>query len=238
MLEVLFENEDFIAISKPSGVIVHPWKECSDETSLLYLLKEQTGRYIYPVHRLDRAVSGVIVFAFSSEAARLLKESLESEITQKIYLSLCMRELHSPVVNEYELFNQSRTKKQPARTGIIPLQTDGKVTLCKARIYTGRYHQIRRHFSAMGHHLIGDTKYGKGNINRYFRSEYGLHRLFLHCAGLKIQVKSQEYTFVVEPPEDLLNTIKAIGFNQVNLDDLFNDDFTNLPIFSKRSSQS
>lgn len=235
-LEVLFENDDFIAIKKPSGVIVHPWKECSDETSLLYMLKEQTGKYIYPVHRLDRAVSGVIVFAYSSYAARLLKEALESDETQKIYLALCMRELKKPIVNEYELFNQSRTKKQSARTGIVPLQTNGSVTLCKARIYTGRYHQIRRHFSAMGHHLIGDTKYGKGNTNRYFRSEFNLHRLFLHCLGLKFTFKDEHYQFIAAPTSELVETIKGLGFLEVSSKSVFDADFSNLPIFSKRLS--
>ena len=235
-LEVLFENDDFIAVNKPSGVIVHPWVECSDETSLLYMLKEQTGKYIYPVHRLDRAVSGVIIFAYSSDAARLLKVSLEQVDTQKIYLALCMRELKKPVINEYELFNQRRTKKQSAKTGIIPLQTNGHVTLCKARIFTGRYHQIRRHFSSMGHHLVGDTKYGKGNVNRYFRAEYNLHRLFLHCSGLMFNFKGVMYKFTTRPSNDLVETIAGLGFREIDLENIFKSDFSSLTVFSKRLS--
>lgn len=235
-IEILYQDENFVAVNKPSGVIVHPWSECADTTSLLYIVKEATGKWVYPVHRLDRPVSGVILFAFSSDAAKKLKEALESSLTQKIYISLCMHEIKKPICNTYELFNQTRTKKQEAKTSIIPIDSNQKVTLSKVRIYTGRYHQIRRHFSSMGNHLIGDTKYGKGNINRLFRQEYDLHRLFLHCIGLKLSVFGENYEFFVDTPGDLGSVIEKLGFKKVLKDDVFGDQFENLPTFSKRLS--
>jgi tRNA pseudouridine65 synthase len=235
-LKIIYQDENFIAINKPSGIIVHPWSECADDTSLMYQVKEITGKWIYPVHRLDRPVSGVILFAFSPESARHLKESLENNNTHKIYISLCMHEFKNPVCNTYELFNQARTKKQQAKTGIIPIETSQNVTLSKVRIFTGRYHQIRRHFSSMGHHLVGDTKYGKGNINRYFREKYNLHRLFLHCVGLKITIFGNDFEFKAELPKDLSSVVNQLKLSY-NVDDLvFNSEFDNLVIFSKKLS--
>tara|TARA_B100000925_G_C22010526_1_gene476126 strand:- start:6960 stop:7682 length:723 start_codon:yes stop_codon:yes gene_type:complete len=237
-IEVLYQDESFIAVNKPSGVIVHPWSECADTTSLMYLVKEITGKWVYPVHRLDRPVSGIILFAFSSEAAKQLKEALESPLAQKIYISLCMHRVENSVCNTYELFNQARTKKQEAKTGIIPIESNQKVTLSKVRIYTGRYHQIRRHFSSMGNHLIGDTKYGKGNVNRLFREKYNLHRLFLHCVGLRINLFEKTFEFKSPLPSELALVIDNLGFREISLSNIFEDKFDNLPIFSKRLIQS
>ena len=88
----------------------------------------------------------------------------------------------------------------------------------------------------MGNHLIGDTKYGKGNINRLFRQEYDLHRLFLHCIGLKLSVFDMNYEFFVDLPEDLNRVIEKLNFKTIFKDDIFGDDFEGLPTFSKRLS--
>ncbi|MAW07946.1 MAG: tRNA pseudouridine(65) synthase TruC [Halobacteriovoraceae bacterium] len=234
-MEILYINTDFVVINKPSGVIVHRWDECSDKVTVMSLLKEQVGQWVYPVHRLDRPVSGVMVFALSSETARVLKESLESDDCKKVYYGLCMGKVtHARQIN-YPLKNQNRTKKQEATTSFWPISSNDNNTLVKFRIFTGRYHQIRRHCSSMGNHLVGDTKYGKGKINKLFRENYGLHRLFLHCGGLAFRYKNIDYKFTSPLPIDLKRTLSLNDLDLFSEEDVFKNVDEKLEIFTKKS---
>lgn len=234
-IKIIYEDTDYVVVEKPSGLIVHPWSECADKVSLLYLLKEQTGKYIYPVHRLDRPVSGLMIFAYSSEAANFLKHQWECQDTQKIYLGLCKGRIPEEKFISYSLWNQSKTKKQDARTNFWPLQSDAHVTLVLFKIFTGRYHQIRRHCGAMGNQLIGDTKYGKGNYNRYFREHFNLHRLFLHCVGLRINLGDGPRNFLSRPSSDLSHVLESVKFNFHLGEHLFELDSTKLKEYSRKS---
>ena len=124
MIKIYLECDDFIIVEKPSGVIVHPWNECSDKDSMLSILKKQTGKWIYPVHRLDRAVSGVMIFAFSSEAASEIKKSWGDSGTEKIYSGLVKGVLTKSTYIDYPLKNQNRTKKQEAKTYLWPIDSN------------------------------------------------------------------------------------------------------------------
>lgn len=232
-LKILFENKDYVVVEKPSGLIVHPWSECADKISLLHLLKQQTGKYIYPVHRLDRPVSGVMIFAYSSEAANFLKQQWNNDDTQKVYIGLCKGVIKHAKYISYPLFNEARTNKQEARTNFWPLFQDEYVTLTLFKIFTGRYHQIRRHAGAMGHQLIGDTKYGKGNYNRFFREKFNLNRLFLHCCGLKINLGNGPVEFISDLPIELSSTVSGLNFDLKITSDIFRLDPNVLSAFSK-----
>ena len=233
MIEIIYKNNDYIVIEKPSGLIVHPWSECADKISLLHLLKEQTGKYIYPIHRLDRPVSGVMIFAFSSEAANYIKEKWNDLSTEKIYIGLCKGVINTAKYISYPLHNQAKTKKQDARTNFWPLESNKHVTLALFKLETGRYHQIRRHVGAMGNQLIGDTKYGKGNFNRFYRENFNLHRLFLHCCGLKIDLGHGPQLFKSKLPVDLDAVIDKLGFKFTVDDNIFNYKSSELTEFSK-----
>ena len=232
-IKIIYQNADFLVVDKPSGIIVHPWSECSDKISVLHLLKEKTGHYIYPVHRLDRPVSGVMIFAFSSEAAKYLKDQWGDEMTQKVYLGLCKGKIEEAKYISYPLWNQAKTKKQQARTNFWPLAENDFVTLALFKIATGRYHQIRRHCGAMGNQLIGDTRYGKGNFNRYYREQFNLYRLFLHCVGLRIDLGSGPECFLAPPPEELQNVLNGLNFNFQLSEEVFNLNESLLSVYSK-----
>lgn len=211
-LEILFQNENFIVVNKPSGIIVHPWKECADNFSVLKILKRQTGKWIFPIHRLDRPVSGPLVFAFSSEWAKKISFALQEEKTLKVYLGLCKGQVKEKKSINYPLWNQAKTVKQSAETNFWPLSSNEWVSLVKFRIHTGRYHQIRRHCSAMAHQLIGDSKYGKGRYNRYYREEFQLNRLFLHCCYLSFELNNDLHEFFVPLPKELRIVIDKLNF--------------------------
>lgn len=168
-------------MNKPSGLFVHPYKEESQERdTLMRRLKEQTKLYLYPMHRLDRPVSGIVIFALSSEAARALQEQWTSPTTIKEYITLVRGILDSPGRFEFALTDDSGIKRD-AVTHYWPLDSKKELTLLRVRIDTGRKHQIRRHFARRCHGVIGDTAHGKGKINQYFRDHYQLNRIFLHC---------------------------------------------------------
>ncbi|MCK5884783.1 MAG: hypothetical protein KAG61_13925 [Bacteriovoracaceae bacterium] len=181
-IEVLFQDDHYIVVNKPSGMLVHPYKSQSNErTHLMKYVKEQTGLYLYPIHRIDRPVSGIVIFALSSKAASSIQEIWSTDSVVKEYLCLARRQIHQEGTYTFDLTNDNGVK-QHATTHYTPLEVYSDCTFILVKIKTGRKHQIRRHFSRRCHNLVGDTKYGKGDINRKFRDEYKLSRIFLHAA--------------------------------------------------------
>ena len=201
---VLHRDEALVAVSKPGGLIVHRTPESTDRVFLLQELGAQLGRFLYPVHRLDRAASGVIVFALSSEAAAMLQAALQSPDARKEYLVLARGSAPGRFEVDRPLKNENGTP-QEARTSFEKLAEMSRASLLRARIYTGRRHQIRRHLSRSAHQVIGDTTYGKGRINAFLREHYGLPRLFLHAERLEITHPLSGERLVIRAPlaEDL-----------------------------------
>jgi tRNA pseudouridine65 synthase len=184
-IPILHLDDDLVVASKPGGLIVHRTRESSDRVFLLQELSAQVGRFLYPVHRLDRAASGAIIFAFSSEAARLLQAALGAEDARKEYLTLVRGSTPERWESDLSLKNENGVP-QAARTSFERLAELFRLSLLRARIWTGRRHQIRRHLARAAHQVLGDSTYGKGRINAFFRETYGLPRLFLHAERIEI----------------------------------------------------
>jgi tRNA pseudouridine65 synthase len=183
-IDILYQDEQVLVADKPPGLLVHRSRESSDRVFLLQQLRDQVGRYLYPVQRLDRAASGAISFALSSEAARDLQASLTSTTARKEYLVLVRGSAADSGEIERPLTG-ANGKKKDALTRFEKIGEVYRSSLLRVRIFTGRRHQIRRHLAHLGHQIIGDTTYGKGKINRFLREEHGLPRMFLHCARLE-----------------------------------------------------
>lgn len=211
-LTILFQDDDLVVIDKPSGLLVHRSNIDRHETRFaLQMLRNQIDQKLYPVHRLDKPSSGVLVFARTSEMAGRLSEVFASDDTVKSYLLLCRGYLDNEGVIDKPLKKQHDFKargvdrrsntvaetlpEQPAITHYRCLkrlefmqQVDrypsSRYSLALAQIRTGRKHQIRRHFKHISHPLIGDSNYGKSIHNRYFARQFGCHRLLLHAIGL------------------------------------------------------
>jgi len=184
MLTILHSDDRFVVVDKPPGILVHRSRVAADRITLLQLLRDQLGRFVYPAHRLDRPASGAIAFALSGEDARVLQDALQADEAIKEYLVMCRGETEEHFVSERSL-TSDRGVAQDARTSFQRLEIMRGFTLLRARLHTGRRHQIRRHLAHLGHQVVGDTKYGKGGINRWLRAEFGLERLFLHATRLR-----------------------------------------------------
>jgi tRNA pseudouridine65 synthase len=182
-ITVLYRDDAMVVVSKPSGIMVHRNKQTRDRTFLLQEVRDLTGRLVFPVHRLDRPTSGAIVFGFTSEDAGKIHWALKEPEALKEYVVLCRGETDERFTSERPLTN-AKKEKQPARTDFLRIATFSRCSLLEARLFTGRRHQVRRHLARMAHQPIGDTKYGKGRINNFFRENYQLPRLFLHAHRL------------------------------------------------------
>ncbi len=218
-IQVLFEDDHYIAATKPSDLLVHPFKErSSDRRSLLRSLKKQTDLYLFPIHRLDKPVSGVVLFAKSKEATRLMKEQWNSDNVSKHYVAMVKGIAEKEGVYDFPI----KTDKgiQDAKTAFKRISTNEEYSLVDIEIFTGRQHQIRKHFSRRMHNLVGDTKYGHSSINNLFRKDYKFYRIFLHSYKLCFKHPITQEDIVIESPvtEDCLKIAK----------DLFAFDLSNI----------
>lgn len=206
-LEIIYQAHDFCIINKPANSVVHRTPGADKSLVLLQTLRDQLGKTIYPVHRLDNATTGCLAFAFSSEAAALLQRSLQSDTSTKTYLALMRGRVPESGIYNRPLTND-RGLSQAAETHFLLKYQFEDVSLVELTLKTGRRHQIRRHAAHAGHHIIGDVNYGKGWLNRRFRDEYGFHRMFLHCSQLRFLFSEDDaYTDVECPLDNELQTL-------------------------------
>jgi tRNA pseudouridine65 synthase len=207
-LPLVHADARLVAINKPSGMLVHRgWAR--DDVVAVDLLHAQLDRQVWPLHRLDRGTSGVVVFALDVETAREFSAALERGEIGKRYLALVRGHAPDELLIDYALrrVDQDSTDRQPARTMVRRLGTFERYSLVEAIPYTGRTHQIRRHLKHIAHPIIGDVRYGKGAHNRVFRERFGLHRLALHAAELRFG----ELTIRAPLTEDLAGPLERMG---------------------------
>jgi tRNA pseudouridine65 synthase len=201
VLEILYQDEYLVAVNKPAGLFVHRSYMDKDEIYFaLQLVRDQIGQYVYPVHRLDRPTSGVLLFALSSAVARSMSEAFTSKTIQKTYYALTRGHLLGSETIDYPLKekldklgdkNVSRNKEpQQAQTAYLSLLTASlpislgkfdsvRYSLIKLQPTTGRRHQIRRHLAHLRHPVIGDINYGDNKQNPFFKEYFGFKRLML-----------------------------------------------------------
>lgn len=190
-LNILHHDEHLVVVHKPSGLLVHRSPISRDRVFLLQRLRDQIGQRVYPVHRLDRATSGVIVFGLHSEAAQQLVQQFEARQVFKRYRALVRGWtddeglIDHPVADEEgnNIAQEAQTRYRTLARVELPVAVDryptSRYALVEAEPLTGRRQQIRKHFKHISHHLIGDTTHGNGKHNRFFREHYQIERLML-----------------------------------------------------------
>ena len=184
-LPILFRDETLVAVDKPAGLAVHRgW--AGERDVAMMRVRDQLGMHMFPVHRLDRATSGVLLFALSSEIASRLCESFTTHAVEKTYLALVRGIPPEAGLIDHPLppGEDRHAPRVSAQPEYLRQEVFGRYSLIEARPRTGRLHQVRRHLKHIACPVIGDVNYGKGEHNRLFRDRYGLHRLFLHATRL------------------------------------------------------
>lgn len=224
MLEILYQDEVLVAINKPSGLLVHKSPIDKRETRFaLQMVRDQIGQYVYPIHRLDKPTSGVLLFALSKEVARAISEQFLTNTIQKEYVAVVRGYTPKEGSIDYDLKvildakadkDRSDNKRpQPAITEyqrIATVELPYSVSRYPVARYswvrlspkTGRKHQLRRHMKHLLHPIVGDTKYGRGEHNRLFRARFDSHRLLLHASRLSFTHPVTGESMVIEAGVD------------------------------------
>ena len=212
-LDLLHVDDHVAAIAKPSGLLVHRgWAQ--DEVVALTLLRDRLGKRVYPVHRLDRPTSGVLLFALDPGTNAALQAQFAAGTVAKRYLALVRGIPPESVDLDHPVPKRPKSAERVAAfTHFRRLATFERYALMEARPRTGRLHQIRRHLKHLSHPVIGDVRYGKGDQNRLFRERFNLHRLALHALELTFEhpVSGERMLLRAPLPEDLREPFEAMG---------------------------
>ncbi|MBJ7538202.1 pseudouridine synthase [Marinomonas transparens] len=207
-LEILFQDEHLIAVNKPAGLLVHRTELAKEEEdAVVQRLRDQTGQWVFPVHRLDRGTSGVLVMAFSPDIARQLAAQFAESQTRKTYHCLVRGFCDKSGVIDYPLAKLNE-KKGRSRFKIVGTEKAAETSFLSLAQYQlpvpvsrydntrlswlevtpkqGRTHQIRRHFKHQLHPLVGDSRYGCRHINKVIKDIWSEdYRLMLHASKLE-----------------------------------------------------
>ncbi|MGI2047615.1 tRNA pseudouridine(65) synthase TruC [Shewanella oncorhynchi] len=200
-IEILYEDEHLVAIHKPAGLLVHrSYLARRERFFAMQLTRDLVGCHVFPVHRLDRPTSGVLLFAKSSEVANALCEQFASHTIEKQYLALVRGNMHESGILDYALkveldelgdknadpnkaAQEAVTAYEPLLNTEIPYQSGryptSRFALVRLSPKTGRKHQLRRHMAHLRHPIVGDTTHGDGKQNAFFREHFGINRLWL-----------------------------------------------------------
>lgn len=223
-LPILYQDEALIAVNKPAGLLVHRSEIDRHETRFaMQIVRNQIGRHVYPLHRLDKPTSGVLLFALSPDIARGMMEQFTSHTVHKRYLAVVRgytKEadvIDYPLKEELDRMTDSQAQQdktaQPAVTEYHRLATaelpyavgrysTARYSLLRLTPNTGRKHQIRRHMKHIFHPIVGDTTHGDGRQNDFFRDQFNCHRLLLAATELEIVHPATQQPLLIQAPLD------------------------------------
>lgn len=204
-LTILYQDADIVAVDKPAGMLVHrSFLDKHETVFVMQTLRDQLGQHVFPLHRLDRPTSGVLLFGLSAAIARQMGEQQAS--WQKTYLAVVRGYVRQALLLDYPLYEQhddiadkfaaADKAAQAARTALWPLSqcelpypvgryASARYSLLALQPLTGRKHQLRRHCAHLLHPIVGDTTHGDGKHNQLFRRQLDCQRLLLHAAQLQ-----------------------------------------------------
>ena len=220
---LVYEDDWLLAVDKPAGLLVHPsWIAPARTPTLVGWLKQQfPDETLHTVHRLDRATSGVMLFARDKAIAQALQICFQERRIEKTYLCVCrgwtpasdlidyaLKPIHDRIADKHSdpdkpaqdavsFYRRLGTVELPIAVGRYPM---ARYSLVEVRPKTGRKHQIRRHMKHIFHPLVGDTNYGEGRHNRLFREHFDCHRLLLMATRLEFTHPIQGHRVTLEAP--------------------------------------
>jgi tRNA pseudouridine65 synthase len=207
MLDILYRDEYLIAINKPHGLLVHRSSIAADaEEFALQLLRDQVGLKVNPVHRLDRATGGVLLFALNKEVEVLMQQQFAASQVTKKYMAIVRgytpdtEDIDYPLRKENGVLQDAYTKYTTLKRAEIPVplgkHDTSRYSLVEVEPTTGRMHQIRKHLSHINHPIICDTTHGCNKQNKLFREKWEMTTLLLHASSLSFKhpVKAERVT--------------------------------------------
>jgi tRNA pseudouridine65 synthase len=196
-LDILYQDDYLVAVNKPCGYLVHRSPIARDaEFIVLQILRDQIGKHVYPIHRLDRKTSGVLLFALDPDTNRALGRDFAEHNVIKAYTAIVRGWIPEEGRVDYDLTNDSGKTQEAItnyrRTALYELDLPhghfptSRYSHIDVFPETGRMHQIRKHMNHLRHPILGDRPHGCSKQNRLWKSEYGLFEMMLHAKSLEI----------------------------------------------------
>ncbi|PKG57646.1 tRNA pseudouridine(65) synthase TruC [Shewanella sp. Choline-02u-19] len=237
-IEILFEDDDVVAIHKPAGLLVHrSYLARRERFFAMQLTRDKVGCHVFPVHRLDRPTSGILLFAKSSEMAKALCEQFASHTIDKEYLAIVRGNMYDAATLDYALkvelddlgdkdvdpnkaAQNAVTSYRPILNSEIPFASGRYATSRYALVHlsphTGRKHQLRRHMAHLRHPILGDTTHGDGKQNKFFRDHFGVNRLWLIAKKLSFNHPrtGERVNIETELEQEWLDLFEGLGWQE------------------------
>jgi len=198
MLQIIYQDTWCIAINKPHGLLVHRSSIARDADEFaVQLLRDQVGFPVFPVHRLDRKTSGVLLFATQAEYVAKFQSAMQCSDAQKRYLALVRGFFQDEIALDYPL-TRDDGKVQEAQTNFTKIEhfelsvpfggfPTSRYSLIEAQPLTGRMHQIRKHLNHLRHPIIGDRPHGCNKQNKLFLEQWNMTTMLLHARRLDLK---------------------------------------------------
>ena len=195
MLEILYQDDQLVAVNKPHGLLVHRSSIAADaEEFALQILRDQIGKWVNPVHRLDRKTAGILLFALDKKTEILMHKQFAENFVEKKYLAIVRGHTDENGVIDYPLRKENGAM-QDALTRFSTLaraeidiafgkHPTSRYSLLEAKPETGRMHQLRRHFAHINHPIIGDRPHGCNKQNRLFKENFNMTTMLLHASEI------------------------------------------------------
>jgi tRNA pseudouridine65 synthase len=217
---VLHDGAGLVAIDKPSGLSVHRGAS-DDRDTIVDRLRAEGLREVAPVHRLDRGTSGVLLLARNPEAARSASAAWSEGRVGKTYLALVRGAFGLAEIDiDHPIPIDEAGPRVAARSrarGLETIEVEGsplrerRYSWVEVTPETGRFHQVRRHLKHLGHPVIGDSNYGRGEHNRWLAEHVGLRRLALHASRLVLTMGAEQIVITASLPADLREPLARLG---------------------------
>lgn len=242
VLTILYQDEYIVAVDKPAGLFVHRSYMDKDEIYFaLQLVRDQIGQYVYPLHRLDRPTSGILLFGLSEDVARIMGQAFTDKTIQKTYFALTRGhllggdEIDHPLKEKLDKLGDKNvsldkapqeaiTRYQSLFTASLPIAVgkfdNVRYSLIKLLPVTGRRHQIRRHLAHLRHPIIGDINYGDNKQNPFFIKHFGFKRLMLFAQKIEFMhpITNEKVSISAEFDRQWLQVFEALSWDvkQIN----------------------
>jgi 23S rRNA pseudouridine955/2504/2580 synthase len=237
--DVVYDDANILVCNKPRGVLAHPRKagerNAMTDMALAYLRKsgfDLSGPFAPAfVNRLDMNTSGVMTCGKTPKAIRWLSKAVADGKAEKRYVAIVVgsiekggeiRFFHVKNKNDKraELLGEKSENAKETLTVYKPIECVKGFTLVEITLKTGKFHQIRAHFKAIGHPVAGDVKYGDARINKLLYNQFGIKFQMLHALSVEYTEREGDLGYIAEkrftapPPPEFLNTLKALGFTR------------------------
>jgi tRNA pseudouridine65 synthase len=232
-VQIVHQDAALIAVNKPSGLLTHrSWVDAEAGDFALQRVRTLTGRRLYPVHRLDRPTSGLLLFACSADVARAIQEQMSDGTLEKMYLAVVRGWTEAVGRIDHALADDPKLRR--GRLALRPAVTDyqrmataelpvaietyhsARFSLVRLIPRTGRSRQLRRHLAHIAHPIIGDTSYGRGAYNRWFRANLDCNRLLLHAHSMLLRHPLTGESLRIRAPIDdpaMHRVLDRLGFD-------------------------